>query len=167
MKSIFHVFSGFVFAVLACLPIEAALAENGCPNGYEPWKIPVESSSDCMAIPDYGDNEPQGPMWETRWGAIAIGDGGVGTASNVGSERQAKNEAVKQCKKAAGLQGSTCEVLTYHNQCAAVAWGLTGYVIQTAADLSTASSLALERCSIKHDDCQIFYSDCSLPKQVN
>jgi Domain of unknown function (DUF4189) len=161
----------FLFAIFACLIIERAPAENGCPNGYEPWKIPVESSSDCMALPDYGNDsvaQPRSPIWETRWGAVAIGAaGGGGAVTDMRSERQAKNAAVKQCKKTVGNQKMECKALAYYNQCVVVAWGSTGYVTQSAEDIPTASVAATQRCSEKHADCEVYYSGSSYPKLVH
>lgn len=147
-----------------------ANAENGCPAGYEPWKIPVESSSDCMAIPD--DGQTTGPaaieqQWVSRWGAIAIGStasgGGVGTSTDMASRRKAESQAIKACRDTGG--GSQCKVFSYHDQCAVVAWGAASYVVQSAESIEHASGVALERCGKKTEDCEIFYSACSLPQR--
>lgn len=145
-------------------------AENGCPAGYEPWKIPVQSASDCMAIADYGevaapvDAEPQ---WVSRWGAIAIGStaegGGVGTSTDMSSRRKAEAQAMKTCRSTGG--GAECEVFSYHDQCAVVAWGAASYVVQSAESIGAASEVALGRCRLKTSDCEIFYSACSLPQR--
>lgn len=151
----------------------AAHAENGCPAGYEPWKIPVESASDCVAIPDYGQEEgPPGPAaearWLSRWGAIAIGStaagGGVGTTTGQRSRRQAESAALKICRDTGG--GAKCKVLSYHDQCAAVAWGADSYVVQSAESIKVASGIALDQCHEKTSDCRIYYSACSLPERA-
>lgn len=171
MKYGMFFFVCIAFLVATGLMTGSAVAENGCPNGYEPWKIPVESSSDCMAIPDYGNDrveKSQVPIWETNWGAVAIGDGGWGVAVNMRSKAKAKKAAVSQCRKTAGNKSAECAVLTYYNQCVAIAWGLTGYAVQSAENQETASSIAMRQCKDKgHEDCKIFYSACSLPRQIN
>lgn len=149
-----------------------AHAENGCPLGYAPAKIPVESSSDCVAIPGYWDSEAPAasvtaePQWTSRWGAIAIGStaagGGVGTITDQPSRRKAESIAMKRCRETGG--GKQCKVFSYHDQCAVVAWGLEHYVVRGAESIERASQVALEQCRAKTDDCRIFYSACSLPQ---
>jgi hypothetical protein len=65
------------------VPVHPVRAENGCPNGYTPARTPIESMSDCTAIPFYNDEPPEEsvppePVWESRWGAIAIGNTSMG-----------------------------------------------------------------------------------------
>lgn len=156
--------------LLICLPLSAN-AENGCPAGYEPWKIPIESMSDCMAIPDYGqpaEGASAVPAWASRWGAIAIGSttsgGGVGTATGKKSRRKAESIAIKTCRDTGG--GSECEVFSYHDQCAVIAWGTDSYTIQSAQSIDLASRIALKKCSESTKNCRIFYSACSLPERI-
>lgn len=158
-----------LFVLLSCLSL-CAYAENGCPAGYEPWKIPVQSSSDCMPIADYGqadDPVAAKPQWVSRWGAIAIGStlsgGGVGTSTDMASRRKAESQAIKECRRTGG--GSECEVFSYHDQCAVVAWGEASYVVQSAESIKVASEVALDRCRAKTGDCRVFYSACSLPQR--
>lgn len=151
----------------------SAHAENGCPLGYAPAKIPVESSSDCAPIPGYWEAQPPEPaavepLWTSRWGAIAIGStasgGGVGVATGESSRRKAESAAMKTCRDTGG--GKQCEVYAYRDQCAAVAWGAAFYVTWSAESIELASRVALEKCRAKTADCQIFYSACSLPQRV-
>jgi Domain of unknown function (DUF4189) len=163
--------TGILLAATSCFMTAPASAENGCPNGYAPWKIPVDSWSDCMPIPDYQSDAVerlQGPAWETNWGAVAIGGGGWGVSVNMRSEAQAKNAAVGQCRKTADKKNSKCATLTYYNQCIAIAWGTTGYAVHTAEDEQTAASLAMKQCKDDaRENCKIFYSACSLPRPLN
>ena len=156
---------------MSCLMATPAAAENGCPNGYTPWQIPVGSMSDCMPIPDYGAEEverSQVPVWETNWGAVAIGGGGWGVSANMRSEGKAKNAAVSQCRETAGNKNAKCATLTYYNQCIAIAWGTTGYAVHTAEDEQAAASLAMKQCKDEgRGDCKIFYSACSFPRRLN
>lgn len=150
----------------------AAHAENGCPAGYEPWKVPVQSMSDCMAIPDYGQPQATAPpegaatRWISRWGAIAIGStaggGGVGVSVDQSSRRKAESAAMKTCRDTGG--GKACEVFSYRDQCAVVAWGQTSYVVRSAESVDVASGVALDQCRRITDGCRIFYSACSLPQ---
>ena len=160
-----------LLVAMSCFMTAPAAAENGCPNGYVPWKIPVESSSDCMAIPDYGTGaveRPQVPAWETNWGAVAIGGGGWGVSANMRSEAKAKNAAVRQCRQTTSNKDAKCATLTYYNQCIATAWGSTGYATHTAENEQTAMSLAMQQCKdAGREDCKIFYSACSFPRRLN
>jgi hypothetical protein len=156
------------------------LAENGCPNGYMPAKTPIESMSDCTAIPDYdyGDDAPSEaleprkpePLWKTRWGAISVGStasgGGVGVSTNQTSRRAAEDMAVQQCLEGKGGEICRTKVFSYHNQCAVIAWGEASYVVRSAATAARASTRALAECEEQTDDCIIFYSACSLPIRV-
>lgn len=163
---------GSIFLLLVVLSL-GVRAENGCPPGYLPWKIPVENTSDCVAIANYGQ-EPDAPMvsespaprWVSRWGAIAIGStaggGGVGVATDQHSRRKAESIAMKQCRDTGG--GKECEVFSYHDQCAVVAWGNRSYVVRSAASIDIATGVALEQCRERTEGCRIFYSACSLPQ---
>ncbi|MBJ7442459.1 MAG: DUF4189 domain-containing protein [Sphingopyxis sp.] len=152
------------------------LAENGCPIGYAPARIPVESSSDCVAIPGYWDESssdapaPAEPVWASRWGAIAIGSTATGNGTGFSTNQKSKNAAVKaalqQCLDAKG--GETCrsEIFSYQDQCAVVAWGAAAYSAWSAATISEAAALAMERCSKLTEDCQVYYSACSYPVRI-
>ena len=105
--------------------------------------------------------------WETRWGAIAIGGGGWGAVSDMSTEKQATKAAIKQCEETASGDDSKCRnAFSYYNQCAVIAWGATGYILQGAIDLPTASSLGMRKCSGEHAECEIFYSACSYPTRI-
>jgi hypothetical protein len=111
---------------------------------------------------------PPAQQWVPRWGAIAIGStasgGGFGTSIGMSSKNQAEEEAVEKCKSARG--GEACKAFAYRNQCAVVAWGTRNYTIQSAESIEIASELALDDCSAKTTDCQLFYSGCSLPARI-
>lgn len=136
---------------------------GGCPPGMHLQGF--------ACVYDSAPSAPAPPraMWETRWGAIAIGrsdsDGGFGTSTNAKSKRRAEAAAVKQCRQTGGPD-SQCKVFSYYNQCAVVAWGLQSYTIQSAENADIAAQLALKLCSERTDDCQIFYSACSFAERV-
>ncbi len=163
-----------LFAGSLLLPMASARAENGCPAGYWPWKIPPENINDCMAIPDYGappeDPLPSEPVWESRWGAIAVGDtsggNGFGVSSNMKNRRSAEKAAVKECVDSGGGDQCKAEPFAYHDQCAVIAWGDRGYVIRSAETVDRAGEVAMRQCSERTSNCGIFYSACSLPVRV-
>lgn len=157
-----------MMVLLFCLLL--ANVVHACPPGYVPWQgIGVTGCA-----PTGGGNESSGslqpadpgPQWQTRWGAIAIGgSGGFGAVGNMISKRQAEKVAMKQCK-ARAKSLPACQVFSYYNQCAVVAWGATGYTVQGAANVDRASQLAMKDCSGRTADCQVYYSDCSYPQPV-
>lgn len=158
--------------LFCCLISMASLvhAEGRCPPGYFEIGGPDVLGCAPMTGPQR-DDEPvennDGPEWQPRWGAIAIGGGGWGAVRDMPSERQAKKAATKQCKKTANGDAAKCsKAFSYYNQCAVIAWGATGYVLQGAIDLPTASSIGMKKCSKDHAECEIFYSGCSYPKRI-
>lgn len=155
-----------------------AYAENGCPAGYEPWKIPVENFNDCVAIPDYGQ-EPQRvsprsvgspePRWLSRWGAIATGssvNGTVmGTAHDAKTQRIAEKAAMKECRAQGG--GKTCAVeISYRDQCAVMVWGDGHSFSARAETIERASTLGLSACERKTKNCKVYFSNCSYPTLI-
>lgn len=153
-----------------------------CPNGPGPGEIQVGTTggsggiavipicasdgSDDSSEPAY--EEPDPVVWEARWGAIATGSSGWGAVTDMRSERQAKNAALKQCKETETRDGSNCKASTYYNQCAVVVIpsGASGHYFQSAIDLPTATSMGMQLCNSQHDECEIYYSGCSYPKRI-
>ncbi len=125
-------------------------------------------------IPYCSDISPQAtqsysPIWEDRWGAIAIdpnvNKGGFGTAENMQSKKVAEKHALKQCMNSGGTK--TCKIeVSYYNQCAVIAWGDDNYHWARAEFIELASEMALEGCSKDTQNCKIFYSNCNYPVRV-
>ena len=141
-----------------------------CPPGYVPWQgIGVAGCAPTGSAGESGGSlQPTdpGPQWQTRWGAIAIGSGGgFGAVGDLISKRQAEKTAMRQCK-ARTKNAKTCQVFSYYNQCAVVAWGSTNYTVQGAANIDRATQLAMRDCSERTSDCQVFYTNCSYPQPV-
>lgn len=147
-----------------------AHAEGGsCPTGYYP--VGGQGTSGCAPIPGYSDPEGNSelqasPLWETRWGAIAVdlamGKFGVGNARRTRDE--AESMALDECKKEGGAD---CEVdITYYNQCGAIAWGASDARTFRAEAKEIASAHAIEACNKRTSDCKIYYADCSFPARV-
>ncbi|WP_414649838.1 DUF4189 domain-containing protein [Dyella sp.] len=79
-----------------------------------------------------------------------------------------KNAAIEKAMSDCQLHGSTsCDVaLSYHNQCAAIAWGHPKSSYFSAATAEEAKQHALSRCSKNSGDCKIVYTDCSYAERV-
>lgn len=106
------------------------------------------------------------PVWQDRWGAIAFdrGTGQAGTVVDKDSKKDAVSSAMHDCQ----INGSpNCEVvLTYYNQCAAVAIGEGGSGMSNNQTLDGAKSGAMRVCSQDSTTCKIVYSGCSPPRRV-
>jgi Domain of unknown function (DUF4189) len=180
---------GLRFSLLALLtasvwwPTNAVAQTFVCPNGPGPGEIQVGTtggSGGIAVIPicasDGSEDQsedahaaPAGPEWEDRWGAIARGKaGGWGAVGGMLSRRSAEKAALKQCETTASTSRAACKVsIAYYNQCAVYVWGSSGGVSSSAVDITTASQQALTLCNKTSSDCEIIYSNCSYPKQLN
>lgn len=155
-----------LFGVLMFVAASHAHAEGRCPDGCFPIGGGNAGWEGCA--PMGGSEEPSGPEWSTRWGAIATASdvGAYGFSYSQGSKRAAEKKALSQCKKNSG--GKTCKLRhTYHDQCAALAWGEEGNDVASAAELKDAERLALGACTKWTGGCAIEYSGCSYPERVD
>jgi hypothetical protein len=150
-------------------------AEHGCQDGF----IPVNRGNGQTCVADYNlpywankndesSTVPSNPQFAEKWGAIAIddtsADTGLGTVSDMPSKRKAEKVALAKCRENGG---AACKIkLSYYNQCAAIAWGDTGYNAARAATIEEASEISIRECSVNHAGCKIYYSECSLPVRV-
>jgi hypothetical protein len=101
--------------------------------------------------------------WATRWGAIAVNTqtGALGSGAGRQTRGYAKQAALANC-------GDGCKIeLTYRNQCAALASGERFHASASAATIEEASQLAMKECGKGGvRDCEITYSECSLPERI-
>lgn len=125
---------------------------------------------DALGMPGYYEqgvsNAAPMPVWQDRYGAIVIDDGtgDVGVASAQSSKSAAEKSARKDCE-AHGARD--CRVaLSYHNQCAALAWGKGIRGTANNPSENEARSDALKSCEEGATDCKVIYSACSNPVRV-
>lgn len=126
---------------------------------------------DAAGMPGYNSNIPQPteipPILEDRWGAIVFGvdKRADGSVTGLSSEKDAIKAGMAKCHS----QGAkNCQPqFTYHNQCAAVAWGSDDYAISSAAGELEARSRALKDCNKLTKNCEIVHTACSYPERVN
>jgi Domain of unknown function (DUF4189) len=137
----------------------------GIPGAGNPGCIPP----DVAGSPGRQYQPPQSThhtLWESRWGAIAIDSntGEAGTVTGRRSESEAKKDALRDCTS----QGvKSCKIdLTYHDQCAAIAWGSGHYGAAGGPYESDAKKEAMRGCEVGASDCKIVYSDCSYAERV-
>lgn len=149
-------------------------AEGRCPPGYHPIGATSGQGGPqgCAPIPGYNDGQqeqqnPSPTVWKDRWGAIAADSpkGILGTATNRFDRNSAESAAIADCQS---KQGSSCLVqLSYRNQCAVVVVGDEGYNATKGTTLLQAKFAGLKVCSDADSHCSVYYSDCSLPIQIN
>jgi hypothetical protein len=144
-------------------------AEGNCPDGYYPLGTPGGGWQGCAPLPGNDpayQHEPQ-QKWADQWGAIVTYEpGGVlGAAINMPTQEEAKRTAMADCQAKGG--GSNCKLeITYYSQCVALVVGDKVYNTTSAATVEKASRSGMERCSEKSTNCHLYYSACSLPKQI-
>lgn len=162
----------FSLAVLAVITLASSSihAEGNCPSGYYPYNYTRDSQGNingnqCAPIPGYSSQQqPAAPqvLWASRWGAIAVNSSTGSLGAEVGHKDRstARAAAITRC-------GNGCDiVLTYHDQCAALASGARFFASASGATVIEASSLAMQSCAKKANDCEIVYSECSLPERI-
>jgi hypothetical protein len=116
----------------------------------------------------YDSAPPQpAPVWIDQWGAIVAdrGTGQAGVAVNKDSKTDAVNAAMHDCQ----MRGSpNCVVLlTYYNQCAALAIGDGGSGLSHNPTIEGARNGAMRTCSEDSTTCKIVYSACSVQRRIN
>ncbi|MFC5740020.1 DUF4189 domain-containing protein [Dyella tabacisoli] len=149
-----------------CAPGVPSAGNPGCippdqPNSPYYQGSPAQQSAQQPAQPE--------PVWADRWGSIAV-DGapnGIGIGISVGkrNKQEAENIALAECQRKGG---QACKVgITYANQCAAIAWGDTGYDTATASTLDHAKKAAVESCSSRgYGNCDVYYAECNFAERV-
>ena len=149
----------------------SAFSEGKCPPGQIQAPGPENGVVNCIPLPGPQDTDGhhEGPAWRSRWGAIAFDFGqsnvGIGVSESALSKRQAKKEALTECKKKGG---ENCRInLIYANQCAVVIAGFGYSRSQGGPTVEVAAEHGLKMCEASGaKDCQVYYKVCSLPVQV-
>lgn len=165
-----HIDRLLVVILLFSAFMHGAKAEGGCPDGYYPIGGGNGGWSGCAPIPGSGGGAYQprdpGPMWATKWGAIAV-DGTTGKFAGIeglSSERKANKAAIKECRKNGGKQ---CKVIAaYYNGCGAMAWGDSKVTSYMGPQRQEAIDLAVKSCSKETTNCQAYYAGCSYPVRI-
>ncbi|MBX3711177.1 MAG: DUF4189 domain-containing protein [Lysobacter sp.] len=156
-------------ALAFLLPIQTLRAEGGtCPPGYYPVNSPGVMG--CAPMPTNGGSIPDtGPLWATTWGAIAV-DGPaqvVGTSHTQKSKRKAHSVALSNCRAKGGAKKNCSVLISFYNQCAAIAGGDSEATTHSAPTPEQAGSLALNSCSLATSNCKVLNVTCTFPVRVN
>lgn len=164
---------------MACLFILVGLiassafahAEGNCPQGYYPIGASGQSGPQgCAPIPGSSQSPSQTkatPMkWSSTWGAIAIDAtaGSLGSITGAATRNEAEESAIADCKTKGG---SNCKLqISYANGCSAVVLGDSVFNVNSGATSKDAAKKGMDMCNSQSKNCHVFYSVCSLPKQI-
>lgn len=153
---------GQIFGALFLFWHVNASCQNMPPPAHSnsPYYVPpgAQSGNGVSTVPQ--------AKWADRWGAIAVDFDNriIGTITDETSKRKASLAATKKCQE---LGGKSCKIkLAYYNQCAAMVTGLSGYTVSRAETEKRAGEIGMDDCGEKDTQCEVFYSGCSLPVQV-
>jgi hypothetical protein len=139
---------------------------TGCPNGETATgpRSPANPLG-CVPNPQAQNGQPAQPRgrWEIRWGAIAIDEtkNTLGAVVGMRSKSKATKAAVEKCRANNGSLACKKTLYSYYNQCAAVAWGDTGYIRASGPNLNEVSQRAMLSCSKTVSNCKVVYAECS------
>jgi Domain of unknown function (DUF4189) len=142
-------------------------AEGRCPDGYFPIGGGNAGWEGCAPMGGDGEGGDEGPapVWETRWGSIAITDGAFGVSESSVSKSEAERIALQDCQRRSN--GQKCRTkITYRDQCAALVWGSVGANASRGPYVEEVIKSAISVCSQQDKDCTVFYSGCSMPERV-
>jgi hypothetical protein len=116
-----------------------------------------------VAQPQRPTNTRPVPTKPSSYGAVAWGNNYFGNSSNQTSKQNAINAALQKCGE------SSCQIANlYSNQCVAFASGINSkgaYTWQVSNGLTQvkAQKAALKDCNKSAKNCQVKFSECSLP----
>ena len=130
------------------------------------WQIVQEATGEVQSKAEEPETRNPAAVALSKLGASK---GGKARAKNLSAAKRksiAKKAATAECRARGGGEGCKYVSLTYHNQCAAMAWGNERAVTQGAETAEIASDLALRECNKLTTDCKIYYTGCSLPARV-
>jgi len=101
-----------LFALVAAIVFLAgphsAKAQYTCRPGYASIGGGQDAGGFHGCAPIEQDGQPdQAPLWENRWGAVAIANGAYGTSGDWATEEEARSAALKEC---VAHSGSDCAV---------------------------------------------------------
>jgi hypothetical protein len=147
---------------ITCLFSQVAWAQ--CASGANAGGacVPPPDQSYSPLNPDNQVRQQPRAIWVDRWGAIvADPQGDAGHSEDQESKAVATEVALAGCKRN-GAQHCRV-VLTFHNQCAAVAWGDGELIPATAPSEEKAEQAAIKACG---GMCKIEYSACSFAKKI-
>ncbi|WP_081907545.1 MULTISPECIES: DUF4189 domain-containing protein [Luteibacter] len=162
----------FAILMIAYSPLSFGQCAPGIPGAGNPGCVPPSAPGSPYGQPgETGAVAPPAPpaIWEDRWGAIAIDrmNGAAGGDIDGTSKSEAVKVATQRCVESGGSSDHCTIVVSFVNQCAAVAQEPGSSVISsaTAADATEATARVLNRCGRSH--CSVLYNVCTYAVRVN
>jgi hypothetical protein len=157
------------FTLLIFAPSAWSQCAPGIPGAGNPGCIPPTAPGSPYGQPP--GSAPSAPLpppqvWQQRWGSVAMdfGNGAAGSVTNGQTKERASGSAISDCEEQGGNHCET--ILTFENQCAAIAQSSNGVVsTATAARKPEAESRVLAKCTDKVS-CTLIYSQCAFPVRV-
>ena len=145
----------------------SAIVAVACPECSAAHARALNNDVAATAPRANGNSAPSAPVLATRWGAVATGNGAMGVAEMFASREAAERKAMQDCRESAPASEADCSVMvTYFNQCAAVAWGGGRSIWTRGPDLAETEADAFSRCSSRATNCELLYSSCSYAERV-
>lgn len=154
----------------------SANAEGNCPSGSYPIGGGNAGWTGCAPIPGHPNGTgqrgqqqapiPPTPIWEDRWGAVAFdGPRGIlGVATGHQNEHAAQQAALNDCQTRGGIK---CQSeISYVNACTAFTIGDQGYYRGAKARLDQVIAEGMQKCKETDQNCETYYSACSLPVRI-
>lgn len=153
------------FFLIALAPSVSMAGGGTCPPGY--YAVNSPGVMGCAPMPGGGEPLNTGPSWMTTWGAIAADGERNVVVSTFGQQRKRKAEssAIKECRAKGGSK--KCKVMiSFYNQCAAMAAGDTRAIAYRAGTAEMAKEEVLRSCSALTPNCEVIQTVCSYPVRV-
>lgn len=158
-----------IASLILLFTIKFAYAEGGsCPPGY--YTVNSPGVMGCAPMPGTGGEPPHtGPSWVTSWGAISadVPAGAIGSSHSQRSKRKANSSALADCREKGGSKKNCSVLITFYNQCGAIAAGDGNGATFRAPTREEASKHALNNCSALTGNCKVMETVCSYPMRIN
>lgn len=163
MKSIAQVTISFVLFWAS-----AFASAQGCPPGQHPivgqgWNY---CAPDSGTGGDSNATHPPTPVWKSSYQSIVTdkSKGILGTSSGESSPGLAESAAMADCR---AKGGAACEIqITNGNGCVAMVVGSRVMNSNSGQTKDEAERKGIDLCSTEDTNCHVYYSACSLPKQI-
>ena len=147
----------------------AVHAQAACPPGTVPYGT---GNGPSACGPDDSQPQqsarPQRPpeIWVDHFGAIATDEprGAMGASTYMQDRHSAENSAIADCHAEGGVN---CVVqISYGNECVALVVSGKFFNVNDGDTVDQATKNGMEVCKTVANDCQVYYSACSLPIRI-
>ena len=146
-------------------PLEATAQITPTHQAQVPESNPNSQYYNTRYLPSLGTSKEHYP-WVDRFGSFAMSrsTGWSGWSQDLDSEAEADSAAIDQCKERGGGIGDCEVVVSFQNQCVAVARSERHTSFARADTLARSRSEAMRRCEESGTGCEIFREGCTMPE---